>query len=161
MSIPKTSSGKIQRRACKNAFLEGTIEVVGQWNAKGITGVRSQETLGHGVASQDNALHSTIPQPKQKISAETIQAWLVTRIAAILELDSASIDPRQPFTYYGLGSVQVVSLTGDLEVFLNRTLAPTLAWDYPTIELLANYLASDSQPVKTAISSPVLPQPSS
>ena len=23
MSIPKTSSGKIQRRACKNAFLEG------------------------------------------------------------------------------------------------------------------------------------------
>ena len=31
MSIPKTSSGKIQRRACKNAFLEGTLEIVGEW----------------------------------------------------------------------------------------------------------------------------------
>ncbi|MEW6400574.1 MAG: fatty acyl-AMP ligase, partial [Chloroflexota bacterium] len=28
MSIPKTSSGKIQRRACKSAFLEGMLDVV-------------------------------------------------------------------------------------------------------------------------------------
>ena len=65
-----------------------------------------------------------------------------------MELEAASIDPRQPFTYYGLGSVQAVSLTGDLEVFLNRKLSPTLAWDYPTIELLANYLADEPQPSK-------------
>ncbi|MBK8783716.1 MAG: hypothetical protein IPO22_18355 [Anaerolineales bacterium] len=85
---------------------------------------------------------------------------LVTRIASILEMDAASIDPRQPFTYYGLGSVQAVSLTGDLEDFLDRKLAPTLAWDYPTIELLANHLASYSQPTKT-VSPPAPIQPSS
>lgn len=34
MSIPKTSSGKIQRHACKKAFLEGELEVVGEWHAK-------------------------------------------------------------------------------------------------------------------------------
>src|SRR3990172_3900995 len=34
MSIPKTSSGKIQRRACKNAFLGGALDVVGEWRAK-------------------------------------------------------------------------------------------------------------------------------
>jgi len=32
-SIPKTSSGKIQRHACRNAFLDGTLEVVAQWQA--------------------------------------------------------------------------------------------------------------------------------
>lgn len=32
-SIPKTSSGKIQRHACRTAFLAGTLEVVGQWQA--------------------------------------------------------------------------------------------------------------------------------
>jgi acyl-CoA synthetase (AMP-forming)/AMP-acid ligase II len=30
-SIPKTSSGKIQRRACRTQFLEGSLNVVGEW----------------------------------------------------------------------------------------------------------------------------------
>ncbi len=30
-SIPKTTSGKIQRRACRQCFLEGSLEVVGEW----------------------------------------------------------------------------------------------------------------------------------
>ncbi|HSG44978.1 MAG TPA: amino acid adenylation domain-containing protein, partial [Anaerolineales bacterium] len=53
-----------------------------------------------------------------------------------------------------LGSIQAVSLTGDLEVFLDRTLSPTLAWDYPTIELLADHLASDRQEIKQPKSTP-------
>ena len=32
-SIPKTSSGKIQRHACREEFLKGTLEVVEQWKA--------------------------------------------------------------------------------------------------------------------------------
>ena len=32
-SIPKTSSGKIQRHACRNCFLEGSLSVVAQWFA--------------------------------------------------------------------------------------------------------------------------------
>ena len=32
-SIPKTSSGKIQRHACRSGFLEGTLEAVGQWKS--------------------------------------------------------------------------------------------------------------------------------
>jgi 8-amino-7-oxononanoate synthase len=31
-SIPKTSSGKIQRHACRTAFLTGTLDVVAEWN---------------------------------------------------------------------------------------------------------------------------------
>ncbi|HTU24479.1 MAG TPA: aminotransferase class I/II-fold pyridoxal phosphate-dependent enzyme, partial [Pirellulales bacterium] len=30
-SIPKTSSGKIQRHACRRAFLDGTLEIVAKW----------------------------------------------------------------------------------------------------------------------------------
>ena len=32
-SVPKTSSGKIQRHACRKGYLEGTLDVVGQWRA--------------------------------------------------------------------------------------------------------------------------------
>ncbi len=34
LSIPKTSSGKIQRHACKAAFLDGSLEVVGEWRSR-------------------------------------------------------------------------------------------------------------------------------
>jgi len=61
----------------------------------------------------------------------------------------------QPFTFYGLGSVQAVSLTGDLESSWGRTLSPTLAWDYPTIELLANYLANDPHQSKPQVHPPL------
>jgi 7-keto-8-aminopelargonate synthetase-like enzyme/acyl-CoA synthetase (AMP-forming)/AMP-acid ligase II/acyl carrier protein len=32
-SIPKTSSGKVQRHACRDGYLEGSLAVVGQWCA--------------------------------------------------------------------------------------------------------------------------------
>lgn len=33
-TIPKTSSGKIQRRACREMYLDGRLQVVGQWQAE-------------------------------------------------------------------------------------------------------------------------------
>ncbi|HET9587877.1 MAG TPA: AMP-binding protein, partial [Anaerolineales bacterium] len=142
MSIPKTSSGKIQRRACRDAFVEGTLEVVGQWR------LQAAGLPDRSPGSQNRSAGSTDLARASIITAETIQSWLATRIAALLELDAASIDPRQPFTSYGLSSIHAVGLTGDLEVFLGRTLSPTLAWDYPTIGLLARHLADHSQPEK-------------
>ncbi|HEY5731136.1 MAG TPA: beta-ketoacyl synthase N-terminal-like domain-containing protein, partial [Anaerolineales bacterium] len=141
MSIPKTSSGKIQRRATKNAFLKGGLEVIGEWmnSPSPLTPL----PLGEGDSG------SLLPAREGLgMRMEEIQTFLLTRIASILEMDAPSIDPRQPFTYYGLGSVQAVSLTGDLETFLDRKLSPTLAWDYPTIELLASHLANEKQPAK-------------
>src|SRR5262249_37036588 len=32
-AMPKTSSGKIQRQACRSAFLAGTLEAHGEWRA--------------------------------------------------------------------------------------------------------------------------------
>lgn len=34
-TVPKTSSGKIQRHACRDAFLQGTLEVVADWYETG------------------------------------------------------------------------------------------------------------------------------
>ncbi len=32
-SVPKTSSGKVQRHACRREFMEGTLKVIAQWSA--------------------------------------------------------------------------------------------------------------------------------
>lgn len=42
-SIPKTSSGKIQRYACRQGFLDGSLNVVGQWIETSVSHASPQE----------------------------------------------------------------------------------------------------------------------
>ena len=73
---------------------------------------------------------------------EAIRVWLVDRLAAQLALAPEEIDVRETFSDYGLDSRTAVGLSGELERWLCRSLSPTLAWDYPTIELMARHLAN-------------------
>jgi len=78
---------------------------------------------------------------QQTPTAEVIQEWLVAHLATALELPQNQIDIRESFDRYGLDSLAAVTLTGALEEWLNTELPPTLAWDYPNIEELSQYLA--------------------
>ncbi len=49
-SVPKTSSGKIQRHACRDSYLAGTLDVVGQWSA-----ADAPAEIGAAVAAQPPA----------------------------------------------------------------------------------------------------------
>jgi acyl carrier protein len=73
--------------------------------------------------------------------ADAIRAWLVAKCADALEVPGESLDPSGPLSEYGLGSVQAVSLVGDLEEWLGRQLPATLFWDYPTLDAVACELA--------------------
>ncbi len=73
---------------------------------------------------------------------EVIQQWLVTCLAAQLDIAPQEIDVCRPITEYGLDSIAAISLAGDLEDWLGLELSPTLLWDYPVIEILARYLAA-------------------
>ncbi|NEP61535.1 MAG: AMP-binding protein, partial [Symploca sp. SIO2G7] len=131
-STPKTSSGKIQRYACKAGFLENSLDVVGEWReVKQTTGNRQQAT-GNRQQAIGNRQQTT-----------TIQTWLIDRIAEQLGINPSEIDIREPFARYGLDSVAAVRLSGELEEWLGRKLAPTLVYDYPTIEALARHLSSE------------------
>ena len=131
-SIPKTSSGKIQRHACKAEFLQGSLSNVGEWKHgdKGTRGHGDKETRKQGDTETGK-----VDQTTQKI-----RTWLVTNIAQRLDVSPSEIDIREPLASYGLDSVQAVRLSAELEDWLGRKLSPTLAYDYPTIEALANYL---------------------
>lgn len=75
-------------------------------------------------------------------SVESLRSWLIAWLAGEQGVEHAAIDPSQSFLSYGLDSVQAMSLVGDLEAKLGRRLPPTLAWDYPTIDALAEHLGS-------------------
>ncbi|NJM71685.1 MAG: acyl carrier protein [Scytonema sp. RU_4_4] len=83
--------------------------------------------------------------PKESPTEAKIQAWLVSYLAELLEIDSDEIDVTIPFDRYGLDSSALVGLTGDLEAWLGRELDPTLLYDYPTIDALVQHLIEESK----------------
>ena len=82
---------------------------------------------------------------KELPSAAEIQAWMSSYLAQLLALEPDEINVKIPFDRYGLDSSVAVGLTGDLEDWLDRKLDPTLLYDYPTIEALAQHLAEEFQ----------------
>jgi acyl transferase domain-containing protein/acyl-CoA synthetase (AMP-forming)/AMP-acid ligase II/acyl carrier protein len=133
MSIPKTSSGKIQRCACRKAFLCGTLNGIGEWRRT----IQDPE-------SYNAKCNSRVGLSEQALSVETIQAWLISHLSKHLGSEPQSVDVWAPFTSFGLDSMQAVSLSGELSDWLGRRLSPTLAWEYPSIEALSRYLAGES-----------------
>ncbi|MDJ0582973.1 acyl carrier protein [Crocosphaera sp.] len=72
-----------------------------------------------------------------------IQAWLISQLAQKLEIDPNKIDITLPFESYGLDSESAVVLSGELQDLLKCDLEPTLLFDYPTIEAVADYIVKD------------------
>ncbi len=76
-----------------------------------------------------------------RVKASDIEEWLAARIAERAGIAVCDVDRSVPFASYGLTSVDAVSLAGELQEWLGRTLPATLAYDYPTIHSLTLYLA--------------------
>ncbi len=73
--------------------------------------------------------------------ATIIQDWLVAYLARELKVTPEEMDVTAPFDRYGLSSVTAVLMIGNLEDWLGAKIDPTLPYDYPTIETLAEHLA--------------------
>jgi acyl carrier protein len=73
-------------------------------------------------------------------SKDSISEWLVQWIARELGLPPVEIETDKSLLNYSLSSVTAMMLVGDLEEWLGLTLPPTLVWDYPSIDAIADYL---------------------
>ncbi|HZQ95861.1 MAG TPA: acyl carrier protein [Candidatus Sulfotelmatobacter sp.] len=80
------------------------------------------------------------------VTAARLEQWLVGRIAGILEIPREQVGVDRPFAEFGMESVQLFELSGDLEEFVGRRLPETVVWDYPTIRQLSQYLTSPDSP---------------
>ncbi len=115
-SLPKTSSGKIQRFAARAAFLERSLEVVAEWR---------------GTAVSETEVAAPAPVAAVR-NAEVVEAWLRSELAAKLGMDESRIDVHQPVTRYGLDSLAAVELMHVIESSLGVSVP------------LANFLRSPS-----------------
>lgn len=135
-SIPKTSSGKIQRHACRDGYEAGTLDVIHGWVEDNSSIIPQHNSHYYPQDSQ------VVSSCYQEYSAAAIQAWLAARVAVELKLKTDNIDISKTLTQYGLDSVQSVSIVAALEDWLGCQLSPSLLEDYPQIYTLSQHLAS-------------------
>ncbi|HEU4535513.1 MAG TPA: beta-ketoacyl synthase N-terminal-like domain-containing protein, partial [Polyangiaceae bacterium] len=117
----------MQRRSCRARFLEGELEPLFDDRAAA-PARRGGEPGPEGRASRP--------------SARAVGDWLAARLGALLG-GATALDRLRPLAELGLGSRDLVSLSGELSAWLGRPLPSTLFWEHPSIESVARHLAGE------------------
>jgi pimaricinolide synthase PimS1 len=117
--ILKTSSGKVQRRACRQAYLDDKLHCIARWRRE-----TSPVTEANSPDGPD------------------LRNWLRHQLGGMLSLQPDAIDLQAPFAELGLDSRSAVGLIAALEDHLGGpALDPTLLWQYPSIAALSDHLS--------------------
>jgi acyl transferase domain-containing protein/acyl-coenzyme A synthetase/AMP-(fatty) acid ligase/NAD(P)-dependent dehydrogenase (short-subunit alcohol dehydrogenase family)/acyl carrier protein len=125
--IPKTTSGKLQRRACRQAYLDGRLNTLAVWRSSANLTSNSEKASLSG-ARRD------------------FERWLCQRLAEMLGVDTENIDPFAPFAAYGLDSRSGVALIAAIEDKLGRpNISPAILWEYPNILALSHFVCGEVQ----------------
>ena len=110
-TVPKTSSGKVQRRLCREHYLNGELQVLGR---SAVAAPRADS----GPVLTREALAGLDPEERRAV----LERWLRERAAAAMGVAAEEIDPERPLTAFGLDSLAAMELKGSAEAALGVTL---------------------------------------
>jgi acyl-CoA synthetase (AMP-forming)/AMP-acid ligase II/acyl carrier protein len=119
-TLAKTSSGKIQRIATRNAYINKQLSIVDSW--------------------QQDALVNIQLAPISSFTANNIATWVMQWIAIRISIDVSELSATQQLTQIGLDSIDAMTLTHELSKQLGLNLALEVSWSYPSIGALSDYL---------------------
>ncbi len=134
--VLKTSSGKVQRRACRAAYLADELPVV----ARGILRGAEADEEAVGMPPEPWDLEALEPEGR----AAAILGLLRAEAARALSMPRSRIDPGLPLTSLGLDSLSAAELQQAAETRVGRRVAMTDLMGGITLEQLAAGLAGDA-----------------
>lgn len=133
-TLPKTSSGKLQRRACRDEFLRGSLQQVGEsiLTRQREEGDDAGEAAGAALASLLEA------DPAQRLPL--LASYLQQQVARTVGVPPSQVNADQPFMALGLDSLRMLELKQRIEMELGVEVPLEHFIDYPTITQLAALL---------------------
>ena len=133
-SIPKTSSGKIQRHVCRAMFLEGGLHAIAEWRAASVSVSQAE------------------PPDAAQPDTDGIEELLRRELAATLKINHAEIDLNKPILRYGLDSLLAIELAHRVETELSVTLPLSALLSNQSIVQLAAQLRNQLDTIETRTS---------
>ncbi|MBN8468382.1 non-ribosomal peptide synthase/polyketide synthase [Corallococcus exiguus] len=125
-SLPKTSSGKVQRHACRDGWLNQDLRTMASWQAV---------PDGTALAQADAPARVEAEAPPRSVAE--LEQWLRLNLARRLGVDPGSVDVHEPLTRYGLDSLGAVELSHTLEKGLGVALPMEVLLSGPSVAELA------------------------
>jgi acyl-CoA synthetase (AMP-forming)/AMP-acid ligase II/acyl carrier protein len=145
-SLPKTSSGKVQRHVCRAAFLNGTLERIAEWQepaaSKGEFIAAANPLTSSGKIDRKNLpavgggrkqSKSGYIQPKEEIEQLIAKMWKQA-------LNVEEVGREDNFFDLGGHSLLLVQVHGQLSQALKRKLPLVKMLEHPTVSSLARFL---------------------
>ena len=120
-TIPRTTSGKIQRSRCRADDEAGRL-----------TSLARRRRIADAAPDRLPAVGRT---------QGDLERWILDSVAQRLGLANGELDAAQTFAAYGVSSLMAAETSEALGHHLGRSLPATLLWDFPTPRQLAAHLA--------------------
>jgi acyl carrier protein len=146
-TIPKTSSGKIQRHACKAGFLAESLSVVGS------------SILSHtdDLIEGNTITQETLP-PTAQTQRQLLELDLRNQLARLLGISPSQLNPQQPLNTLGVDSLKAVEIKNQIEANFGLVLPMETFLDDINITQLATQIlsgATSSSPTPSSICAPL------
>ena len=110
-TIPKTSSGKIQRRACRGAFLSGELKPLAEYSGPMVENADPGDTISPGIKDPD----SSIPHPVPNSSQSSVFTVVCRHARALTGAALPDLTPNTPIIALYLDSLQRLELVAAME----------------------------------------------
>lgn len=132
-TLPKTSSGKIQRTEARRLFENDQMEGLHRWS-----NVQKINVISN---SRDNKRSVEIYTDWSTELYAEMQSW----VAAKLNVEKHHINLDVTFSELGVDSIEAIEVIDRLQQQLGRTINATELLRYPTVKALLDHLAADMQ----------------
>ena len=132
--LPRTSSGKLARNACRQGLEDGSLASHARWSRARVA------REAPPVVARDSRGREPAPP------VASLRAWLIRELALITKSPESEIDASRPLIELGLDSKLSVELAEALQLKVGRPVPASLVWECPTIDAIALAFSSPSAP---------------
>lgn len=138
-NVPKTSSGKVQRRHCRELFLHDQLQVIHASNHGS-----NEEPTAEPVLSRETLLAS----PHR---LALLLDWLTTTASSVLKIPKKQITAETPLTSLGLDSMMAIELEHRLASDLGLAMPMADILNGHSLQQLATTSLGNAAPAKTPL----------
>lgn len=134
--IPKTSSGKVQRGACRDLYLSGALDTVV------IDTLRASGHRSDAEGNLDQPDRQAIMAADDGTRTKMLVTYLSCKCADLLGISPRNVDTSQPLVALGLDSLRTIGLKHKLELEFGVTLTIAELFGSPSLLSLATLTSS-------------------
>ncbi|MES2731615.1 MAG: aminotransferase class III-fold pyridoxal phosphate-dependent enzyme, partial [Bacteroidota bacterium] len=148
--IHKTTSGKVKRHFFVEEFRSGAYATIIQEIKQLLGGASDMAAVATPVDAALPIAISSETDSTLAIRSASIRQWIGNWLKGRFNLSAEDLSTERNFAGYGMTSFQAVALATDLESFLQTPIDTTVVFNYPTVQTLANHLATSIKEIPTA-----------